>query len=192
MAKRYLARSRAPEDVTGLAGWLFTDLLLGLVMVFISAVAFVAYKNADDESTIAKNFAERTSAFVEVPFSKTFEKGEGSDINKLIEKYIEDHKKIFETFEKPKVAVGIIYGSYLEGGSANDGVKTAKSFYDRFRESDPDNFPAFSKDRKVPNMRFIGSAGEYAPKDGAGVELFFVYDACSKYEYKTAPTTTTP
>ena len=46
MAKRYLARSRAPEDVTGLAGWLFTDLLLGLVMVFISAVAFVAYKTA--------------------------------------------------------------------------------------------------------------------------------------------------
>jgi hypothetical protein len=188
MAKRYLARSRASEDVTGLAGWLFTDLLLGLVMVFISAVAFVAYKSVDpDGSPSAPICADYEGTFLEKPVFLEYSDGGGSEIGKDI---AEEIKAKMNTFKNPRVAVGVIYGWYAGGGSANDGVKVAKAFYDRFHVSDPGNFPAFGKDRKVPNMRFIGSAGEYAPKDGAGVELFFVYDTCSKNE--PAPTTTTP
>ena len=48
MAKRYQAKKRATEDASGLAGWLFTDLLLGLVMIFLSAVAFTAFKSKDE------------------------------------------------------------------------------------------------------------------------------------------------
>ena len=190
MAKRYLARSRASEDVTGLAGWLFTDLLLGLVMVFISAVAFVAYKNADDGSTALRKCTERAAAFVKEPLQIRYKKGEGSEIGKDISEYLVTKKNTLEAFENPRVAVGIIYGWYQEGGNANDGVKAAKTFYDRFHESDPDNFPALDKNGIVPNMRFIGTQGQYAAPEGTGVDLFFVYDTCSKFE--NMPATTTP
>jgi hypothetical protein len=191
MAKRYLATRRPSEDATGLAGWLFTDLLLGLVMIFISAVAFVAYKTVEvgPAGSPAKSICtEYAGTFLPKPLPLQYKKGEGSKIGEDIKEHITKTKKTLETFKNPRVAVGVIYGWYVEGGSAYSGVKAAKTFYDRFRESDPDNFPAFDKDRKVPNMRFIGSAGEFAPKDGAGVELFFVYDTCSKFETSTATT----
>ena len=187
MAKRYLARSRAPEDVTGLAGWLFTDLLLGLVMVFISAVAFVAYKSVGEEGSpgtpICENYA---GTFEQEPLRLEYKKGEGSEVRKDIENYIEkktlEKRKTSEIFENPRVAVGLIYGWYDESERSNAGVTLAKAFYDRFHKSDPDNFKPFNEDGKVPNMRFQGSAKDFAPIEGAGVELFFVYDTCSKSE----------
>jgi hypothetical protein len=185
MAKRYLARSRAPEDVTGLAGWLFTDLLLGLVMVFISAVAFVAYKSVGEEGSpgapICKDYA---GTFLKKPVRLEYSEGEGSEIGKDIAKEI---KTNMNTFRNPRVAVGIIYGWYGLDESTTVGTNAARAFYARFHESDPVNFPTIDK---AENMRFLGSAGDFAPKDGAGVELFFVYDTCSEYE--PAPTTTTP
>jgi len=191
MAKRYLATRRPSEDATGLAGWLFTDLLLGLVMIFISAVAFVAYKTVEvgpagyPAESICTEYA---GTFLKEPLFKQYSKGEGSGIREDIEKHIAKTKQTLKTFKNPRVAVGIIYGWYAEGGEPSSGVNAAMTFYNRFRESDPANFPAFDKDRKVPNRLFIGSKGEFAPKDGAGVKLFFVYDTCSKFETSTATT----
>ena len=194
MAKRYLAQSRASEDVTGLAGWLFTDLLLGLVMVFISAVAFVAYKTAEDGSGFTETCTEYAGTFEEEPLRIQYKKGEGSEIKKDIENYITkktlEKQNNSEIFENPRVAVGLIYGWYDESERSTAGVTVAKAFYEQFHKSDPNNFKAFNEEGKVPNMRFQGSAKEYAPIEGAGVELFFVYDTCSKFE--NVPVTTTP
>ena len=72
-------------------------------------------------------------------------------------------------------------------------VTNAKNFYRRFTLSDSTNFPPLNEDPEVQyevvNMRFIGTAGVHAQFDrGAGVELFFVYDSCSKQGPASATT----
>ena len=193
MAKRYLAKRRTSEDATGLAGWLFTDLLLGLVMIFISAVAFVAYspREIGPDGTILK-CTDYVAAFIQKPLVIQYKEGEGSDIGTKVNTYINTEQTINGIKQKltnAKVAVGIVWGWYAPGTSANGGVTNAKSFYSRFTLSDPINFPPLDKNGKVENMRFIGTAGEYADfTKGAGVELFFVYDSCSKQGPASATT----
>ena len=188
MAKRYLAKRRTSEDATGLAGWLFTDLLLGLVMIFISAVAFVAYKpmTASDGTILA--CTDYVAAFIQEPLVIQYKEGEGADIGDRIKTYINTEQTlngVLQTPKNAKVAVGIVWGWYASGTSANGGVTNAKNFYRRFTLSDSTNFPPLNEDPEVQyevvNMRFIGTAGVHAQFDrGAGVELFFVYDSCSK------------
>ena len=194
MAKRYLAKRRTSEDATGLAGWLFTDLLLGLVMIFISAVAFVAYSpRAVGPDGTPLECTDYVAAFIEKPLVIQYKEGEGSDIGARVDTYINTEQTINGIKQKltnAKVAVGIVWGWYAPGTSAYGGVTNAKSFYNRFTISDPINFPPLDKNGKVENMRFIGTAGEYADfTKGAGVELFFVYDSCSKQGPASATTT---
>jgi hypothetical protein len=194
MAKRYLAKRRTSEDATGLAGWLFTDLLLGLVMIFISAVAFVAYSpRAVGPDGTPLECTDYVAAFIQKPLVIQYKEGEGSDIGTKVNTYINTEQTINGIKQKltnAKVAVGIVWGWYAPGTSAYGGVTNAKSFYNRFTISDPINFPPLDKNGKVENMRFIGTAGEYADfTKGAGVELFFVYDSCSKQGPASATTT---
>ena len=191
MAKRYLAKRRTSEDATGLAGWLFTDLLLGLVMIFISAVAFVAYRPiaiGPDGTVIQQECKDYVAAFIQEPLVIQYKEGEGSDIGARVDTYINTEQTINGIPQKltnAKVAVGIVWGWYASGTSANGGVTNAKNFYRRFTLSDSTNFPPLNEDPEVQyevvNMRFIGTAGVHAQFDrGAGVELFFVYDSSSK------------
>ena len=194
MAKRYLAKRRTSEDATGLAGWLFTDLLLGLVMIFISAVAFVAYSpRAIGPDGTPLECTDYVAAFIQKPLVIQYKEGEGSDIGNKVNTYINTEQTINGIKQKltnAKVAVGIVWGWYAPGTSAYGGVTNAKIFYNRFTISDPINFPPLDKNGKVENMRFIGTAGEYADfTKGAGVELFFVYDSCSKQGPASATTT---
>jgi hypothetical protein len=187
MAKRYQAKKRATEDASGLAGWLFTDLLLGLVMIFLSAVAFTAFKSKDEVLVLGEvqlECKEYVAAFVAEPLSLRFKNQEDAKkIKEQIQKYVETEQEINGVRQKLKdarVAVGIIWGYYESGTSSFEGVKRAKDFYRDFVKSDPANFSDFDPDNKVENMRFIGSAGEYALPNEVTAELFFVYNSCSK------------
>ena len=193
MAKRYLAKRRTSEDATGLAGWLFTDLLLGLVMIFISAVAFVAYSpRAVGPDGTPLECTDYVAAFIQKPLVIQYKEGEGSDIGDRINAFINTEQTlngVLQTPKNAKVAVGIVYG-WFSSENTNDGVNNAKSFYNRFTISDPNNFPPLDKNGDVENMRFIGTAGDFADfRKGAGVELFFVYDSCSKQGPASATTT---
>jgi hypothetical protein len=190
MAKRYLAKRRKTEDASGLAGWLFTDLLLGLVMIFLSAVAFTAFKPkaALVEGEVALECKEYVAAFVPEPLSLTYTStADALNIGSQIQTYVDTEQEINGVSQKlkdAKVAVGIIYG-YFSGTNNFEGVNRAKSYYSEFVKSDSNNFPPFETDKKdkkvVKNMRFIGSAGENAPTNGVRAELFFVYQGCSKF-----------
>ena len=97
MAKRYLAKRRTSEDATGLAGWLFTDLLLGLVMIFISAVAFVAYRPiaiGPDGTVIQQECKDYVAAFIQEPLVIQYKEGEGSDIGARVDTYINTEQTI--------------------------------------------------------------------------------------------------
>ncbi len=57
--------TRDPDEAAGLAGWLYTDLLLGLVVVFLGAIAFVvpALAGGDDgdEEVVRPTIASTTT-----------------------------------------------------------------------------------------------------------------------------------
>ncbi len=195
MAKRYQAKRRVTEDASGLAGWLFTDLLLGLVMIFLTAVAFTAFKSKDEilvPGEVKLECKEYVAAFISEPLSLSFEaKSDAVNIGAQIQEYVNAEQIINGVQQKlkdAKVAVGIIWGYYDSGTSSFEGVKRAKDFYSEFIESDPVNFTDFDADKKVENMRFIGSAGENAPINGVKAELFFVYNSCSKQGPVTSTT----
>ena len=188
MAKRYQAKRRATEDASGLAGWLFTDLLLGLVMIFLSAVAFTAFKSKDEvfvAGEVELECKEYVAAFISEPLSLEFKTILDSvNIGTQIQEYVNTEQEINGVRQKlkdAKVAVGSIWGYYESGTSSFQGVKRAKEFYSEFIKSDPINFSKFDDSgKRVENMRFIGSAGENAPQNGVKAELFFVYNSCSK------------
>ena len=192
MAKRYQAKRRATEDASGLAGWLFTDLLLGLVMIFLSAVAFTAFKSKDevasDEVASVETFevcTEYFAAYDEEPLILDFKsEKEASLIDEKIKEHIAKNYK-FES--KPEVAVGLIYG-YYGGSIVYEGNNRAKSFYLKFVESDPENFTPFDEKREVKNMKFFGSKGRFAPVNGVQAQLFFVFNACGNTERVTSTT----
>lgn len=191
MAKRYQSKRRSTEDASGLAGWLFTDLLLGLVMIFLSAVAFTAFKSKADAGEVALECKEYVAAFIAEPLSLEFKTVlDAVNIGPQIQDYVDTEQEINGVRQKlkdAKVAVGIIWGYYESGTSSFEGVKRAKEFYSEFIKSDPINFSQFV-DKQVENMRFIGSAGENAPLNGVKAELFFVYNSCSKQGPVTSAT----
>lgn len=195
MAKRYRAKRRSTEDASGLAGWLFTDLLLGLVMIFLSAVAFTAFKSKDSAQTGAKYevCTEYFAAYDAEPLVLDFiEKSQAMSISTEIENHV---KNAYKVGSKAKVAVGIIYG-YYSGSNEYEGNNRAKDYYAEFvksEEAKPDdekNFRPFDSNREVINMRFFGSKGRFAPVDGVRAELFFSYNACGNYI--TVSSTTLP
>lgn len=191
MAKRYRAKRHETADASGLAGWLFTDLLLGLVMIFLSAVAFTAFKSKD-EGASAEIFTEKFEvcteyfpAYDEEPLVLDFKNEEEAlSINEKIKEHV---TKNYKFDSRPKVAVGLIYGFY-GGSDENEGNNRAKSFYLKFSESDPENFSPFDSKREVKNMRFFGSKGRFAPPNGVQAQLFFVYNACGNTEIVTSTT----
>lgn len=189
MAKRFQTKRRSTEDASGLAGWLFTDLLLGLVMIFLSAVAFTAFKSNGETQLECKEYV---AEFIPEPLSLSFKtKPDASNIGVQIQEYVNAEQTINGVKQKlkdAKVAVGIIWGYYDSGTSSFEGVKRSKDFYREFIKSDPVNFTDFDADENVENMRFIGSAGENAPLNGVKAELFFVYNSCSKQGPVTSTT----
>ncbi len=180
MPKRIKRKHRETDDAPGLAGWLFTDLLLGISLVFLATTAFVIIKPSASVNGTATQVTlpcEDFAAFVAEPKQFRYGPGEGQNIGAEIDEYVTT-----EGLKNGRVAVGIIWGWYDDAASsATTGVQRAKSFYEIFKTSDPDNFTPMSGTTNLSgNMRFIGTKGQTnrVVKDGVLVELFFVYDKC--------------
>jgi len=178
----YLSRNkkRRGEDVVGLAGWLFTDLLLGISLIFLATTSF--------QVTGTKGEAACTR------YEKTYFP------TPLVERYTDRQlaaKKIriqmdeFSTrndLRDYQVAVALVYGFYEPGQQqAGDGQRFAFSFYnDSLHLADPDNFPMTKgpslNDTQDTNVRFYGAPpdneNKRVPRNGVYIELFFIYDQC--------------
>lgn len=73
MSVRPRIRAKGPEDTTGQAGWIFADLILGLMVVFLATVSFIpvienfqgpANQGGPQTSSLARLYPE--------PFLKTY------------------------------------------------------------------------------------------------------------------------
>ncbi len=177
----YLRRnkSRRSEDVVGLAGWLFTDLLLGVALVFLATASFQVAGNRDQECKLA----ERTYFPTPLPLTYTDE----NEALRTVRKKMDDFSKA-NKLNDYEVAVALVYGYYKPGETAGDGQVNAQKFYDAsFHLVSPDEFPKTDgpslSETKDTNVRFYGGpAGDFIPTNGVYVEVFFVYNPCQPGE----------
>ena len=70
LKKTFTSGDEVEPNAVGLSGWLFTDLLLGLLVVF-AAVALTASIGDDDEQVLRQEIAEKSEAEVVAPKSTT-------------------------------------------------------------------------------------------------------------------------
>jgi hypothetical protein len=187
-----MARSRGSrnatkeEDVSGLAGWLFTDLLLGLSFVFLAiASPFVIGQIAQADADTAEPAApcvELEMTYFPKPLRIAYSNRDRAlSIVQDIERFASEQEP---PLRKVRVAVALIQGPYQPGERASDGQEAAFEFYKKLVEVNPENFPDVpgfaQKDTKESNVRFIGApvgqGDPPVPPQGAFVELFFLYD----------------
>lgn len=62
---RHAAAEIEPDDSVGLAGWLYTDLLLGLAVIFLGSIAVLIPAITDEEATAATTTTTTTTEVVE-------------------------------------------------------------------------------------------------------------------------------
>lgn len=76
------------DDLTGLAGWMYTDLLLGLVVVFLATITFVPNFNifSDKEMSSGESIYSYTKT-INKPLSLLIENNQIPDIPALIESF---------------------------------------------------------------------------------------------------------
>ena len=185
-----MARSRSSkpdareEEVSGLAGWLFTDLLLGLSFVFLAITSpFVIGSIVQADGVVAEDVIPcepQAMTYYPTPYVSPYsDVSKASNIKEDIAGFAQDNG-----LKDEKVAVALIQGPYVSGERASDGQRRAFEFYQELVKADPENFQAvqgFSqKDTKLSNVRFLGApvgqGDPPIPRKGAVVELFFIYD----------------
>jgi hypothetical protein len=185
MARTRTSKSvKKEDDVSGVAGWLFTDLLLGLSFVFLAIAApFVITSELQADENLAGAVVPcepQDMTYYKTPYRRAYK-----DLSEALN--IKEDIKLFalkEGIKDEEVAVALIQGPYESGERASDGQRRAYDFYKRLVEVDSENFPPVpgfaQKDTKESRVRFIGApvgqGDPPVPRNGAFVELFFIYD----------------
>jgi hypothetical protein len=129
---------REPEDLTGLAGWLFTELLLALTVVFLATISFVPQFFGATGSSINNLSGQPTYTF-----SKIFD--EVLTVTYPAEANVETIKTDLRAFLAQNslppdalVASVQIVGGYNEATeSATAGINRALKFSDQLDAADP-------------------------------------------------------
>ena len=99
------------DDLTGLSGWMYTDLLLGLVVIFLATITFVPNLNIfSDEKLTSGDSVYSYTKTIDKPLSLLIENNQIPDIPTLIENF-KSEQGIASTAEIIYVQV---VGSYNE------------------------------------------------------------------------------
>jgi hypothetical protein len=178
--------SQDEDDVVGLAGWLFTDLLLGLVIVFLATASFQVFGNTGE---VTCSEYEKTYFPVPLLARYTDETEAGNQIKNKMDAFARKNFGEENNLGNYKVAVALVYGYYEPGNQqAGDGQRFAFRFYmNSLRKTQPDYFPNVKgpslNETEDTNVRFYGAPpdneGKRVPNRGVYIELFFIYDTCA-------------
>ena len=164
---------RADRDTTGRSGWLYTDLLLGLTVIFLGTVSFVipalseeVPENGGVPATTTTTIPTRVEAiFYKESLKGFYDVAETSRLDKDIANFISS-KKITGN---PKVALVLIYGRIQANESEGIGTDRAKAAYARIQNDLP---TTFNEDVAV---RPLGSKS-LGSNSQVKIELFFTYE----------------
>ena len=176
MLERRPKRFRRTDEVTGLAGWLFTDLLLGLAIVFLATTSLQVLGSKDGSGDPCTTEYEKT--YFEKPLLMEYANAQdaSANISRDIDQFARDSGLI-----DPVVAVGLFWGNYLSSERAQQGQIRAWNFYNKgLRDASSQNFPELPdyKSEYSKNMRFLGESSSRRSIESVRIELYFIYDRC--------------
>lgn len=165
MSVRPRIKSKGPEDTSGQAGWIFADLILGLMVVFLATISFIpvienfqgpANQSGPQTSSLARLYPE--------PFLKTYPSASVLEI----EEDLTEFKRVNNLPASASVTFLEISGSYDPlAQDSSVGVLKAVAFNELLNE----NSPLFSAGTSV---KFIGwPSGD---TDEIRIKLYLIYD----------------
>ena len=109
------------EDVTQLAGWMYADLLLALMVVFLATISFVPINNFLSKSLVKETYKQVDNAF-------NYNRGLSLVYNKFDAKSLAKDIKAFENREGLDSNAQIIFAQILGGyDSKTETVDTGRT-----------------------------------------------------------------
>ncbi len=112
----------APEDVTGQAGWMFSDMLIALMVVFLATITFIPQFAIGSSSSVSKGNSTDTAGGVSGSYSYT-EHFDGSFVRAYRVDELADLKKDIATYLKshsiPADAI-VDSAQFIGGYTANE------------------------------------------------------------------------
>lgn len=185
MSGRRLRPRRREDEATGLAGWLYTDLLLGLAVVFLGAITFTAAakpKPIPTTTTTSTTSTTTTSAppttIPAVPCTlraELYERETRIHLNTLVgddalrDQFNNEINNLLFRLALPaqtRVGFALVFGA---GNTDNEGERNAKLTADRLRFLAPDRFGA-TPVRPLHDASLRGAVN---------IDVFFLLGDCS-------------
>ena len=150
----------APEedDLSGLAGWMYTDLLVGLMVIFLATITFVPEGNFFKSGTTpgSENTVYSYSRVVKEPLSLLIENEQLPDIPKIIKDFLEQKNLAPDS----NVVYVQIVGSYNEKlETPEQAVSRALSLSQKLEKAYPELIKAasttFSRTTSIPTNQVV-------------------------------------
>jgi hypothetical protein len=150
----------APEedDLSGLAGWMYTDLLVGLMVIFLATITFVPQGNFFKSGTTkgSENTVYSYSRVVKEPLSLLIENEQLPDIPKIIKDFLQQKKLAPDS----NVVYVQIVGSYNEKLETPDqAVSRALSLSQKLEKAYPELIKTasttFSRTTSIPTNQVV-------------------------------------
>ncbi len=145
------------DDLTGLSGWMYTDLLLGLVVIFLATITFVPNLNLlNQEGVTTGDSVYSYTKTIDKPLTLLIEDRQIPDIPSLIEGF-KSQQGIAATAEIVYVQVVGAYNDRMEQQST--AVERALNMSQLLDEKFPDLFKnsatTFSTTRTIPSNQVV-------------------------------------
>ena len=145
------------DDLTGLAGWMYTDLLLGLVVIFLATITFVPNLNLLSDRDVATGESVYSyTKTIDKPLSLLIENNQIPDIPALIETF-KGQQGIAQSAEVVYVQVVGSYNDLMEPQSK--AVERALALSQQIDRTYPDLFKSasttFSTTKAIPANQVV-------------------------------------
>ncbi len=145
------------DDLTGLAGWMYTDLLLGLVVIFLATITFVPNLNLLSDRDVATGESVYSyTKTIDKPLSLLIENNQIPDIPALIETF-KGQQGIAQSAEVVYVQVVGSYNDLMEPQSK--AVERALALSKQLDRTYPDLFKSaattFSTTKAIPANQVV-------------------------------------
>lgn len=145
------------DDLTGLSGWMYTDLLLGLVVIFLATITFVPNLNLlSREGVTSGDSVYSYTKTIDKPLTLLIENSQIPDIPALIEGF-KSQQGIAATAEIVYVQVVGAYNERMEAQSTavERALNLSQILDERFPELFKNSASTFSTTSTIPSNQVV-------------------------------------
>jgi hypothetical protein len=146
------------DDVSGLAGWMYTDLLVGLMVIFLATITFVPEGNFFKSGTTpgSENTVYSYSRVVKDPLSLLIENEQLPDIPTIIKDFLKQNNLAPDA----NIVYVQIVGSYKENlETPEEAVSRALSLSQKLEKTYPELVKTasttFSRTTSIPSNQVV-------------------------------------